>query len=257
MAAPGCHPRAMSKRHAVSSRCAVGLALLLATELRVLAATFSFDFDTGPGTSFATFNSGNLFALGLSGPDFRISKPADDGSFLPSGFVSGGIVSKFSVTGNFRVTVDFTLPSFPLAAPGSTPLNESILGVSGSNGELFLVLRFRNASGDKIEAYGGAGGPTGAQDSSLTSGRYQIERVGDTVTGRFAPAGSDTFMTLGSFSGYSAPQFKIQLSGTQGTEGGSRSTTALDVAFDNLIVEADGLAGGESLLNISTRLRVL
>jgi hypothetical protein len=237
----------------------IGIAFLFAAKQQALAEIITFDFDRGPGPSLTTFNSGNLFTLDLDGPDLNVSKPADDGSFDPTGFVSGGIVSNFSMTGDFLVTVDFSLLDFPVGAPGTNPLNESVLAVNGDNpGEAFLVLRFRRTNSDEIEAFGSSGGPIGVQDTSLTSGRYQIERVGDTLTGRFAPTGSDSFTTLGSFSGYTSSQFKIQLSATQGYEAGTmRSNTALDISFDNLVVEAGGFVGGGQLLNISTRMRVL
>ena len=238
---------------------AIGLAFLLAAQGPILAGTttMTFDFNNGIGRAFCPGNAGNLFTLGLTGPDFRVTKPADDGSFTPNGFVSGNITSNFFLTGNFKVTVDFGLPNFPPAAPGSEPLNESILGVNSAT-ETFLVLRFRRAGSDDIEAYGGAVGPINTTPSSLSSGRYQIERVGNTITGRFAPTGSDTFTTLGSANGYTSPEFQIALSGTQGINvaGAARSTTALDVTFDNLIVEADGVTS-ITLLNISTRMRAL
>ena len=81
--------------------------------------------------------------------------------------------------------------------------------------------------------------------------------MGNTITGRFAPTGSDTFTALGSAGGYTSPQFQIALSGTQGINvaGAARSTTALDVTFDNLVVEADGILD-LGLLNIATRMRV-
>ncbi len=95
--------------------------LLLATGQKVGAETVTFDLNSGPGPNFSTFNSGNLFTLDLDGPNLRISKPVDDGSVAPTGFVSGGILSNFAMVGNFIITVDFTLPDFPVAAPGNIP----------------------------------------------------------------------------------------------------------------------------------------
>ena len=225
---------------------AIGFALLLAAERQLSADTITFDFESGPGPGFSTTNSGNLWTLDTDGPTFQASKPADDGSFEPNGFIAGGITSNFTMTGDFLVTVDFSILNFPAAGPAASALNESVLGVSGDTaGESFLVLRFRHGSSDQIEAFGSSGGPTGVQNSSLTSGQYQIERVGDTLTGRFAPTGSATFTTLGSFGGYTSPEFQIVLNGVQGTNAGGqpRSNTALDVAFDNLVVTADGFVG--------------
>ncbi len=246
----------LTRRLPLSRPCA----FLLSTGTQLFAEMRTFDFDSGPGLSFSTFNSGDLYALDLDGPDFRASKPADDGSLDPTGFVTAGIRSTFSMTGDFLVTIDFTLLHFPFASPGENSLNESVLGVLGDTiDELFLVLRFRTPTSDRLEAFGSIGGPIGAQDSTLTSGRYQIERVGDTLIGRFAETGSDNFTTIGSSGGYTSAQFQIQIYGAQGVDlaGAPRSTTSLDNSFDNLFVEADGFVGNSRFLNISTRMRVL
>jgi hypothetical protein len=206
------------------------------------AAVLTFDFDAGPGPSFTTFNASGLFTLDLDGPDFRASKPSDDGTVLPTSFISGGIRTVFSLEGDFTVTVDFALDDLPPATPGTIPLNESVLGVVGSEpGESFLVLRFQQASSNRIEAFSSSIGPIGAADSTLMTGRYQIERSGDTLIGRYAEAGSSSFATLGSASGYASSLFQVQLSGVQGASigGDPRSTTSLDVSFDDLVIEVD------------------
>ncbi len=208
-----------------------------------------FDFDNGPGSSFTTVNSGGLFTLDLDGPTFRVSKASDSGTFDPTGFVSGGIRSVFSVVGDFTATVDFTLHNVPINPAGTVALNESLLTVLSMPDPThvgdFSVLRFTVNGGSFVEVFGTPGGPAGAVPSSQIEGRYRIERMGTTLTGLIAPAGSDVFTTVGSFSGFTSPAFQVQLSGTQGTDvvGGNRSTTALDVSFDNLIIEAQGITG--------------
>ena len=223
---------------------AVGSMILVASSGRVCAETLTFNFDDGVEPEFfSTFNSSNLWTLNMAGPNFRVSKPAEDGSVDPHGFISGGIKSRFAMTGDFLVTVDFTHLNFPAAGPHPNALNESVLSVNGNtNGEAFLVLRFQHGTSGYLEAFANSTGPIGLRSSSLASGRYQIERTGDTLTGRFAPSGSDVFTTLGSLGGQTSPQFYIQLSAVQGlnADGIPRSNTALDIAFDNLIVEADG-----------------
>ena len=68
---------------------AVALASLLLAGEPLRAETITFDFNNGPGPAFPTFNSGGLFTLDLDGPNFRVSKPADPGTFEPTGFISG------------------------------------------------------------------------------------------------------------------------------------------------------------------------
>ncbi len=207
------------------------------------AATIAFNFESGVGSQLSTLTSSNLWSLGTEGPDFRVTKSTDDATVLRNDFIAGGLTTKFALTGNFLITVHFTHFQFPPAGPDSRALNESVLGVSGNtNSEVFLVLRFRFGANNQIEAFGGAGVPIGVRDSSLSNGRYQIERVGETLTGRFAEGGSEVFTTLGSSGGYVSSQFLVSLNAVQGfnASGVPRSSTALDIAFDNLTIQADG-----------------
>jgi hypothetical protein len=63
------------------------------------------------------------------------------------------------------------------------------------------------------------------------------------LIGRFATAGSESFITLGSVGGISSTEFSLNLSGTQGANSGARSTTAMDISFDDLSVQADTIIG--------------
>jgi hypothetical protein len=139
------------------------------------AATAFFDFATGPGPGLSTVSSGGVWTVDNDGPSLRISKLADDGGATPNAFSSGGVVSDFTLGGNFLVTIDFTHFNFPAAGPNGAALNESVLSVSGNaNNEGLSVLRYNSAGASRIEAFGGA--PIGDQASSLSAGRYQIER---------------------------------------------------------------------------------
>ena len=96
------------------------------------AASRIYNFENGIDDDFCTNNSGNLWTLDLDGPAFRVSKPADNGTFENAGFIFGNLTSNFSLSGNFLVTVDFTLPDFPAAAPNPDSLNESVLAVTAT-----------------------------------------------------------------------------------------------------------------------------
>jgi hypothetical protein len=216
------------------------LLLAAASQTTARAETAFFNFDSGIGSAFTTENSQNLWTLDTDGPAFRVSKSADDGSVAPNEFIFGGIHSEFALLGNFTVTVDFTHNNFPFAGPNSIALNESALSVSGTTPELSLsVLRYSTATASRLEAYSSA--PIGDRDSSLSAGRYRIERSGSTLTGSFAALGSDTFTTLGSVSGVTSSQFTVGLTAVQGANSGPRSTTALDITFDNLSIQADAI----------------
>ena len=77
--------------------------------------TFSFDFSSDYGPYFQEANTDALWTLSTATHQLSISKPADDGSFVPTWFVYGGLYSSFTLEGNFSATVDFTLNNFPLA----------------------------------------------------------------------------------------------------------------------------------------------
>ena len=208
------------------------------------AEHIAFDFDSGPGPNFAVSNDGGLWTVDTDGPDLRISKPADDGTFRPNGFVAGGITSNFTMAGDFTVTVDFALHDFP-GASGIYGLNESLLIARSSSNEFFEVLRFRAGDGNKIEVFAAPPGTAlGVMDSTITNGRYRIQRSGSTVTGSFAPTGSSSFTSLATVAGFPDPML-VQLVGVQGRNvpTAGRSTTALDISFDNLVVEADHIEG--------------
>ena len=105
---------------------------------------------------------------------------------------------------------------------------------------LIEILRLRLGSLNLMEVFAVPGGVLGIQGSTLTSGRYRITRIGSTLTALFSEPGSESFTTLASMDGLSGP-FRIQPFAAQGTNGGGspRSTTALDISFDNLVIEAD------------------
>lgn len=230
----------MTHRLTLWAACLIAPTLMLLAPPIASAINITYDFDTGPGPDFVSFSSFDLYSLDLDGADLRIAKPADDGSANPNSFVTGGVRTTYGLIGDFTATVDFTLNNLPPATPGTAPLNESVFGAVGSNpDDLFLVLRFRQAAMDRIEGFSSLVGPIGVSDSNLLTGRYQIQRLGNELFARFAPAGSDMFTDLGSATGFTSESFALQLYAAQGASivGAARSNTALDISFDNLIIQ--------------------
>jgi len=88
-----------------------------------------FDLVDGASEDFSVINEGGFWSVGDVGPGLRVLKPADaglfDSSFREPGYTRGGVQSRFTVEGDFAVTVDFWLFDFP--QPTTSSLTESIL----------------------------------------------------------------------------------------------------------------------------------
>lgn len=200
------------------------------------ATTLNYDFNSGISSDFQVSNDSDLFDVDASSGNLRISKSSDDGTINPSGFINAGIRSIYSIAGDFTITVDFTLNDFPETV--RPQLNESILGVSSTNNDdFFWVLRFSSGTRDRIEAY--SEGPMGLTTTNILTGSYQISRIGSTVTGLYSSDGLN-FNVLGSVSDFSDPiNISLLAAQGQGRLGERRSTTSLDISFDDLVIEAD------------------
>lgn len=224
-------------RHIIPAATCLSVLVLAAPPLT--AAEAIFNFNSGIPTEFSTQNSGGLWTLDSDGPTMRISKTSDGGATLPNEFIFGGLDSQFALTGDFFVTVDFNLINLPAAGPNGNALNEAVLSVTGDQNEGFSLLRYTTASSSRLEIYSDA--PVGDQPSSLNTGHLRIQRSGDTLIGFVSTPGANNFVSIGSVSGFTSPQFTVHLNAVQGANSGARSTTAMDVEFDNLEIFADGI----------------
>lgn len=235
------------RRSLITVGVAVALVMLAYTSSHATALTFNFD--TGIGPQFSVFSTDNLFAVRTSGSDLRISKDADDIRLRsnPNEFIFGGIRSNFALGGDFIATVDFSLNNFP-GAPVQSQLNESLMAAISADSIRFVeVLRFRSGpTRDRIELFSvPSGAPAGLMTETTTSGRYRLERTGSTVSASYAIGSGSTFIPVASVLGFS-DLFHLQLFAAQGlgsSSAPSRSSTALDISFDNLVVTADTVTG--------------
>ena len=172
----------------------VGVVFVFGGVGQVNAESLTFDFDSGPGPNFRVYDgSDGLYTVDTDGPNVRISKPSDDGTFRPTGGINAGIRSYFSMHGDFTITVDFALNDFPPA--DVKEINASSMTVFSQEGTL-SVLRLRVGELNLIEMYGKPSGASGTTSSTLNNGHYRLERTGSTVTGLFAPAGSTSFTSV-------------------------------------------------------------
>ncbi|MBT4864920.1 MAG: protein kinase, partial [Planctomycetaceae bacterium] len=208
------------------------------------AKPFQFDFDTGSGPNFTAFDDAELFEIDTDGPDLRIAKSADEGTVSADGWVNAGVQSNFSIEGDFLITMEFTLANFPPAG-ADDQMNESLLAVVAEDGGTFEIVRYRHGKSNQIESFSIA--PVKhvsgvAQNSGVSSGQFRIARTGTTVTAFYAAAGSSSFTPIGNATGLSGPVC-VRAFAAQGQQDGLRSTTALDVSFDNLIIQAEKING--------------
>jgi hypothetical protein len=214
--------------------------LLLATN--AWAESITFDFNNGIGADFAVRNDANAYTVLTSGPTVRAFKGSDDGSVSPNDGLQGGIVSLFQLDGDFTVTVDFLLNDFPYPS-FNQQINASLLAVVNDSGDLAEVLRFRLNGRDRAELFANIPFQDLPINTGDLSGRYRLVRQGTTVTGYYASGNSGMFVELASAFGLAGPA-QVQLLGAQGPNAaGSRPNTALDVEFDNLVIEADRIIG--------------
>ena len=257
-------PRLHRPAHSVREVCVTGLLLAICGSSS--GTTITFDFDSGIDlASFSVFNVGELFTISTEGQDLRISKPEDDGTVLPLGFLLGGIESTFTIDGDFSLTVDFTLHDFPPTGGPCCPLNEALLRVESEDGSMgFMIYRLRIVDGNLLPVWLDGVGVIGEQSTTLTSGRFRITRSGTTLAGWFSETNGE-FIQLGSASGWGGSS-RVRLYVAQGksVSGISRSTTPLDISFDNLVIEADQInmpcltdIDGDNIVGISDFLLVL
>jgi hypothetical protein len=207
------------------------------------AETMTFDFDSGFGSSFQTVSTDNLFTVDNAAGTVHVFKGSDDPSQRPNPneFISGGVRSNFTLVGDFSVTVDFLLNNFPVA--GTNQLNESVLSTASSidPNDFGLMLRFTLfGNGQLVEGFTDTGGPLGTMGESTNTGKYRLVRTGSLLSGSYS-SGNSSFLTLFSGDPVATDPFVLTLVAVQGANAGQRSGTALDISFDNLVVEADAI----------------
>lgn len=203
------------------------------------AATLTFDFDSGFGPAFQSFSDQSLYTVDNAGGAVHAFKGADSPP-VANEFVAGGVRSNFNMVGDFTATVDFTIHNMPL--PGGNKLNESVLSVASSAtpSNSALVLRFAEAN-QFVEGFTTA--PHGLTLESVLTGRYQISRAGNSFSGAYAAGNSATFNTLFSGIAITNDPYRLTLAAVQGANADTRSGTALDISFDNLVVSAASFSG--------------
>jgi len=226
-------------RSLLSGLAVLGLAMGVVGQ--VSAETRTYNFESGIDSDFSMFKTEGVgWTVATDSGELRIAKPEDDLSVDPGRFVTAGIRSDYFLAGDFMVTVDFRLVDFSF--PGTRfMLNESILGTwPEEGGASFMVLRFKEDDSEPdnyVEVYDTTG-PHGKVYSSVTQGKYRVWRQGNLLVGEIS-SGGGSFTEVWSGIGYTEPA-QVSVYAAQGLQGGTqRSSTSLDIGFDNLDVQAD------------------
>ena len=164
---------------------------------------------------------------------------------------SGGIESLFQLSGDFAITVDYFLDEFDFNGNNTSRLG--IREVVDQGERELTVLRFRQSSRDATEMFSnqfphGIVGPDGPdqlawQFSDAVAGKYRLERVGNVITGSYAPEGQD-FIVLGRMFDSVSP-VTVLLFANQNQSG---TSSAMDISFDNLVIEAESIPEPSTLV---------
>lgn len=221
-----------------STAAAAVLAAGLISAASAAAETVIYDFNTGLPAGFTQFNSGNLFSITATNA-LRISKGSDPGTFVPNGFIAGGVTAPVLLAGDFTATVDFSGLSLP-NAPGSKVNEVLLFAGEGSQGGAVYRLNSNNVQFVSFFADNNYPGATG---NGTTSGQFRLQRIGDDLFGYIANSIGGAFNLVGTAEIGTDP-FLVTLYAAQGNNlVAARSNSAIDVTFDNLVLTAADIIG--------------
>jgi len=180
--------------------------------------------------------------------ELSISKMADTDPLTATTHRRAWIRSRFYLVGDFSTFVDFNLVEFP-GRTDTGGWNGALLRLGTTTDApreyAFMTLRF---SGQGTEQYseGFSTEPTahaiGVNEDSTVTGRFGVTREDQTLSA-WIDRGVGPVLLGSATSAYFDAPMSVQLMAAQMASGSppSRLPTALDVRFDNLVIEADGI----------------
>ena len=203
------------------------------------ATTLTDNFDNGLSANWRTFQTDAANApwtISANTGVLEISKPADNDTQTKYHNLGAGITSKFSLDGDFALSVDFTLVNFPLA--NTNGWNEAILQIANAT-QTFECLRFTSHYAQFAEKRWGS---YLTYSCSFITGKLGITRQNNTVSA-WISNGTNTIQ-LGSsqsdeFLGATTVNLFLFEESDHASTG--RLSTALDVQFDNFTATADSI----------------
>jgi hypothetical protein len=216
------------------------------------ADTFTDNFNDGVSSIrwqvFKTNASGVPWTV--TGPDaegrMEISKAQDNDASQVA--ITGGVASRFSLDGDFSVSVDFSLPYFPFG--NNSGWNDAVLACLFDGGNYFSTFRISASWGEQFAGCSASGvGGFGQGPDSTIEGRLEMTRSGSTVSG-WIDNGSGMMLLGSQTSSRFLGSVTVELYGAQYASGNERPTNALDIRFDNLVVTADHITPEPATLSV-------
>ena len=244
----------MRMKHTIAWPLLGAVALICGIAAPVAAAIIRVE-DFSEGISAAQWEIVREDAAGapwtITAPDsdgrLRISKLADTDSLTASMHRRAWIRSRFYLIGDFSVFTDFELIEFP--GTNTDGWNEALLRLGTTTNApieyAFMTLRF-SSQGDAQYSEGFSTEPTahpiGMNADSTVIGRLGVTRQGQTLSAWIDRGVGPVLLGSATSANFEAPM-NVQLMAAQMAAGSPqvRPSTAIDVRFDNVVMEAEGI----------------
>jgi hypothetical protein len=218
------------------------LCLLCVTQLSATVLQDNFDSGISPNTWRCYDLTNGQVPVSIIAPDksgrLQIAKSADQSQTHLNTSFEYGLMSNFSLQGDFAVSVEYSLVSFPAASPSG--FSDAFLRISG-DGIDFTVWRAADAQGNQFAGVAGGGSPGfGLLPDSSTDGKFGLTRIDNTITGWI-----DSGTGIRELGSYTAPSVGnevhtgLLISQYINLSTGLRSEMAMDVRFDNFSSTAE------------------
>jgi len=222
------------------------LAVIVLSVLTVCssAATLTDNFNNGiSSANWKTFQAdaaGAPWTISAGTGAVEISKPADNDSSTMYQNATAGFLSNFAIEGNFSVSIDFDLRTFPLAP--AYGWNEAQFKVITEQGGEFYSLRYTNNVDQRAEAFCNVSPYViNSTGNSTMLGKLKITRQGNTMSAFIDNGTVETLLGQKSSQLFLGKTIIQLLVANVWDYPGPRPNTALDVRFDNFTVTAGSI----------------
>jgi hypothetical protein len=215
------------------------------------AATLTDNFDNGINSNLwgtdawqTSISGGYNVPVQMNAPDgsgrLQIAKNTEYSNVGLNSSFEYGLLSTFTLSGNFIMSVDFNLLNFPQADPAG--YSDAVMSIKSADGTGFGIWRAADAWGGQLA--GVAGGPQNHYGNAISDfqneGKFLITRVGNTIEGSIDHG--QGAIRLGSLTAdwiLEDVQCRLWIAQYVNSENNMRSLQSMDARFDNFYVLAD------------------